>query len=135
MKALCRCGSGEIDEKCCFPFHQGALPKTALELMRSRYTAYAMGNADYILKTTHKDNRESHKSAKLQMQQILSFCQNTEFNGLKILEVREGDLSSTVTFHVILSQNNHDASFTEKSFFEKVNGAWFYLKGEVTADP
>lgn len=136
MKALCRCNSGKNYEECCLPFHQGALPKTALELMRSRYTAYALGDADYILKTTHKDNPELRLSGRLQKQQILSFSQNTKFNGLEILDVQEGelnDLTGTVTFHVTLSQGNRDVSYTEKSSFKKENGAWIYLKGEMAA--
>lgn len=102
--------------------------------MRSRYTAYALGDADYIIKTTHKDNPEFRQSGRLQKQQILSFSHNTQFNGLEILDVQEGeftDFKGTVTFHVTLSQNNLDASYTEKSDFKKEHGAWLYLKGEM----
>jgi len=44
----------------------------------------------------------------------------------------EKGLFATVTFVAHLSQNQQDASFTEKSYFEKVNGKWLYLNGELS---
>jgi uncharacterized protein YchJ len=35
---------------------------------------------------------------------------------------------ATVTFRALLLQGGKDASFTEISLFERVNGRWFYLK-------
>jgi len=131
MKALCRCGSGENYGHCCLPLHQGRAPKNALALMRSRYTAYSLGDVDYILKTTHVDNPQAHLPVEFQKKQILKFCQSTDFNGLEILDVQEGDPLSTVTFRALLSQDNADCSFIEKSLFKKENNFWFYLKGEV----
>lgn len=130
MKALCRCGSGESYGHCCLPLHQGGLPPSALALMRSRYTAYTLGDADYILKTTHADNPQAHLPVDFQKEQILKFCQSTDFKGLEILEVQEGDLVSTVTFRANLFQDKTDCSFIEKSHFKKENNFWFYLKGE-----
>ncbi len=45
----CPCGSGLKYKKCCQKYHKGALPSTALLLMKSRYSAYALGLADYIM--------------------------------------------------------------------------------------
>ncbi len=33
-------------------------PSSAQQMMRSRYSAYAMAKPDYIIKTTHPKNRE-----------------------------------------------------------------------------
>lgn len=104
---------------CCQPFHLGELPATPLQLMRSRYSAYALCNPQYIIDTTHPANSE----ANLDPKKILEFCQNTEFQDLKILENGE----NTVTFTAILRQNGKDVSFTEKSSFEKIKGKWLYL--------
>lgn len=130
-ESLCRCGSGKNYNSCCQPLHQGGMPPTALALMRSRYVAYAMGNVDYIVKTTHAENSQAHLPLHFQKRQILKFCQSTEFRGLEILEVQEGISSSMVTFRAVLSQKGADCSFIEKSLFKKENGFWFYLKGEV----
>lgn len=53
-KKTCPCGSRKVFSQCCQPFHEGkALPPTAEALMRSRYSAYATKNVDYIVDTTH----------------------------------------------------------------------------------
>lgn len=51
----CPCGLGEFDQ-CCGPFisHQ-ALPETPEQLMRSRYTAFVLKDADYLQYTWHPD--------------------------------------------------------------------------------
>ena len=50
----CPCGSGGTYEACCGRFVEGrALPETAEELMRARYTAYTLGRGDYLRTTWH----------------------------------------------------------------------------------
>jgi len=50
----CPCGSGVAYEACCGRFHRGeAVPPNAEALMRSRYSAYAMGNLDWVRNTWH----------------------------------------------------------------------------------
>ena len=52
--ARCPCLSGESYGTCCRPFHRGeTLAPTAERLMRSRYSAYSVGDADYLLATWH----------------------------------------------------------------------------------
>ena len=53
----CPCHSGKKYQECCQPYHTGKLPENALALMRSRYSAYALHLADYIMQTTHPHNR------------------------------------------------------------------------------
>ncbi len=110
---LCPCHSGKSYTTCCEPFHKGELPSTPEQLMRSRYSAYALNNADYIIETAvEKPDKES----------IEEFSTHTNFEGLTILETTE----DTVTFFAKLSQDGKDVSFTEKSLFIKENGRWFY---------
>ena len=54
--STCPCGSKKKYKKCCAIYHKGALAPSALALMKSRYSAYAIGNSDYIIKTTHPEN-------------------------------------------------------------------------------
>jgi SEC-C motif domain protein len=50
----CPCCSQKLFSECCEPFIIGLKnPSTALALMRSRYTAYVLHDADYLIKTTH----------------------------------------------------------------------------------
>lgn len=49
----CPCGSGERYAACCRPYHQGAEPPDAVMLMRSRFTAFALGEVAYLWRTLH----------------------------------------------------------------------------------
>lgn len=49
----CPCG-GVAYARCCGPFHTGdAVPATAEQLMRSRYSAYVLGDTAYLRSTWH----------------------------------------------------------------------------------
>ena len=56
--SACPCCSGRKFDACCAPFLSGAAsPQTAEQLMRSRFAAYVKKNAEYIIETTHPENR------------------------------------------------------------------------------
>ena len=128
---LCPCGSKIKYKKCCQPFHKGKLPDTALELMRSRYVAYALQIPKYIIDTTHKDNKDYLDDKNLWESQILDFCINYDFKSLEIIDFIDENLESFVTFRVQLLYKNEDNSFTEKSKFLKIDGRWLYHSGEI----
>jgi len=119
----CSCYSGLSYDECCRPYHEGRAAPTALALMRSRYSAYAMGKADYIMRTTHRAYR---KQERVWRGQINLFCQETHFLGLEILETTEGAKESFITFKALLKKGDEDISFTEKSRFLKERGNWYY---------
>lgn len=121
----CPCGSGLVYKECCGRYHRGERPPTAEALMRSRYSAYAKGNVDYILNTTHPDHHDADIPRPVRRKQVAAFCQSTRFLKLEILDSQE----TTVTFHATLEQAGQDLSFTEKSTFARIDGAWLYLSG------
>ncbi len=127
----CPCGSGASYDNCCKPLHKGKAAKDALALMRSRYCAYALHLPEYIIKTTHLKNLAYSEDKKTWKQEILAFCKATQFNRLEIQDFKQQDNSATVTFVAHLDQGGKDATFMEKSFFEKINGQWLYREGEV----
>ncbi|MGB5866292.1 MAG: YchJ family metal-binding protein [Arcobacteraceae bacterium] len=129
VNSPCPCGTGNKYKKCCQPFHKGKLPSTALELMRSRYCAYAFAITSYIIKTTHPKNIDYSKNTTLWTQDILQFSTSFTFKKLTILEFIEDIDSSYVTFTATIFQNTIDQSFTEKSMFKKVNNQWLYHSG------
>ena len=129
MIKLCPCHSGKPYAECCQPYHNGALPQTALLLMRSRYAAYAQHLADYIMLTTHPANPGTMQNREEWSRQIRQFTNDTQFEGLEILAFEDGPLVAFVTFRAVLKQKGRDASFTEKSRFEKVEGRWLYHSG------
>ena len=130
VNSLCPCGSRQKYKKCCQKFHKGTLPNTALELMKSRYVAYAFSLPKYIISTTHPENKEYQEEKEQWQKSILQFCKDCDFNGLEILEFINGINEAFVTFNVQLTCNGEDNSFTEKSKFIKVNSRWLYHSGE-----
>lgn len=127
----CPCGSLIKYKKCCKPFHEDIkTPINALELMKSRYCAYAIEKSEYIILTTQQNNRDFNTDTKVWNNDILDFSRNTKFEKLEILEFIDGQTESFVTFKANITQNKQDVSFIEKSRFVKENGKWQYIDGE-----
>lgn len=121
----CPCHSEKKYSECCEPYHKGeALPAQVELLMRSRYSAYALDLADYIIATTHPNSPLYEQNRARWIQSIHEFSTSTTFQDLII----ESTTENTVTFHAILNTHGKDTSFREKSLFEKLNGRWLYLK-------
>jgi len=130
VNAPCPCGSQKKYKKCCRIFHNGALAPSAQLLMKSRFSAFAANDANYIIKTTHQENPDYSEDINSWKTSILAFCQTTQFKKLDILEVIEAEKESYVTFKATLFQGDNDCSFIEKSRFFNVDGAWLYHSGE-----
>lgn len=103
------------------------------ELLRSRYAAYAIGEASYIMKTTHPDHEEAKKPEAQWKAELALFARHTQFDSLDIQEqsYTEGDAQGSITFEAGITQNGQDASFKEKSDFVKQDGAWLYAAGDT----
>lgn len=127
--APCPCHSGKKYKQCCAPYHKGVFPSSALLLMRTRYSAYALGLADYIIKSTHPDNRDYTTDTIEWKKDILEFCRTTQFLGLKIIDFSEGKSEAFVTFEAILDHG----SLKEKSRFLKVGERWLYENGSFSS--
>lgn len=127
----CPCCSGKTYEQCCLPFHQGEQPKSALELMRARYSAYVLNLPDYLMDTTHPGSPQYSDNRFLWRKNLSAFSQHSSFLQLKVLDFKEKETLATVTFTAYISQNDEDATFTEKSYFEKINNRWLYRGGQL----
>jgi len=53
----CPCQSDRPYADCCGRLHAGGVAETAEALMRSRYSAYALGLTGYLMATWHPDTR------------------------------------------------------------------------------
>ncbi len=124
--SLCPCGSHTKYKKCCAIYHKGANPKTALLLMKSRYSAYAVQDANYIIKTTHPQNTDYTQDTKLWKDSIDIFSKETQFLGLEIVEYIDKKDEAFVTFNANLSSGE----LYEKSRFLKIDNRWLYISGE-----
>jgi SEC-C motif domain protein len=124
----CPCHSGQPYRVCCRPWHKGQAAPTAVQLMRSRYAAYALNLPDYIMATTHPASPHWQANTAEWRQEVALFSRQTQFTGLTIGAAAEEESWATVAFFAQLVQDGRDASFGEQSLFECVDGRWLYLQ-------
>ncbi|NIY46743.1 YchJ family protein [Cedecea colo] len=127
MAQLCPCGSGLEYSLCCQPYLRGdSLPMTPAQLMRSRYCAYVMQDAEYLLATWHPEARHETLRA-----DISASFTGTQWLGLTIFEEANG-LSSNegyVSFVARFADQGRESAVIERSRFLKESGRWYYIDG------
>jgi SEC-C motif-containing protein len=124
----CLCGSSLNYAECCGSFHSGEhAPPTAEALMRSRFTAYAMRNVDYLQSSWDKSKRPA----------VIDFSKETaEWQKLQIINIKKGgqqDSKGIVEFKAFYSQDGGDYFLHEISRFVKTGQRWLYLDGVIKA--
>ncbi|POH65597.1 MULTISPECIES: YchJ family protein [Cryobacterium] len=117
----CPCGSGNSYDDCCGRLHRSdARAATAEQLMRSRYSAFAVGDAGYLLRTWHPRTRPD----------TIELDTTVRWMRLDIDRTERGTLFDTegvVEFTAHSRQDGRRAQQHEVSRFVKVSGAWLYL--------
>jgi SEC-C motif domain protein len=128
---LCPCHSGEPYKTCCEPRHTKERPaETPEALMRSRYSAFALGLGEYLVDTLSRDH-DDRAAPRATLVRELSRVKNTQrFMGLEILAARADGDRGEVTFHAKIFEKGKDRSFTEHSHFVREDGEWRYAFGE-----
>jgi SEC-C motif-containing protein len=121
----CPCGTATVYDQCCGRYHRGAPAPTAEALMRSRYTAYAMGDMRYLEHSWHPDTRPRHVRENLARRWIRLDVLHTEGGGLL-------DQEGTVEFdaHHLDDGDDEPQVLHERSRFVRLDGRWTYLDGE-----
>lgn len=99
--------------------------------MCSRYSAYALNNVDYIVRTTHPRHPSVSQNLQRWKEEILQFAMNTDFERLEVLDFKEQGDHAAVIFVAHLKQSDEDMTFTERSYFTKDHGKWLYVNGDV----
>lgn len=115
----CPCGSSLDYRLCCEPFHLGLTnAPTAVALMKSRYSAYALKKIDYLLDTAviAGDKNQERKD-------ITEWANATQWIGLKILRSEETIVEFIADF---IYQGKHHQHH-EISKFEKIKGRWYFV--------
>lgn len=123
----CPCDSGLAYAACCGPLHAGAPAADAKALMRSRYSAYVLGDADYLLASWHAATRPA------QLSLADAPGQRTTWLGLKVeSHAPTGPDTAEVSFTARLRVGGGSAQrMHEHSRFVREDGHWFYVDGEV----
>lgn len=118
---MCPCGLGQPYPDCCGRFHSGAqAAPTAELLMRSRFTAFAVQDTAYLLRTWHPRTRP--RQVRLDPRQ--------RWTRLEILDRSRGglfDQAGTVDFRASYTIDGRPGSVREISQFTRHDGRWFYL--------
>ena len=113
----CPCGSGNPYDQCCGPIVRNERPAdTAEELMRSRFTAFALGDVDHVFRSWHPATRPDE----------LDELPRQEWLGLEILEVVDGgptDDHGVVEFVATHAGGKQH----ERSRFTRRAGRWVYV--------
>jgi SEC-C motif-containing protein len=87
--------------------------------MRSRYSAFALGDAAYLLRTWHPDTRPAR----------LDLDEDRRWTGLEILETTGGTAfhaRGTVAFRARYRDSEGPGVQEEVSEFLRLDGAWVY---------
>jgi SEC-C motif-containing protein len=117
----CPCGSGNLYPDCCGPRHDGEAPApTAIALMRSRYCAFALGRAGYLLDTWHPSTRPDQ----------LELDDRIRWTRLEILGSVQGgpfDATGVVEFRAHYRRADAREQLHERSVFTRHDGRWFYV--------
>ncbi|MEV0700696.1 YchJ family protein [Saccharopolyspora sp. NPDC050389] len=120
----CPCGLGEPFAECCARLHAGERrAATAEQLMRSRFSAFAVGDTAYLLASWHPSTRPDE----------LSLDPDQRWDRLEILGRTGGgpfDAEGTVRFRAHYRLGGSAGALTEDSRFVREDGAWFYVDGD-----
>ena len=123
MENLCPCCSGKLYEECCELFHsKKKFPKTAEELMRSRYAAFAIPNGDYLWETTLPNKRKFHHKTELE-----NWGKENTWTKLEIIKSSEKEVEFKAYFTDKFGKEN---IHHERSTFKKVDKKWYYVSGK-----
>ena len=127
--SLCFCRSGKEYKHCCAPFHlHTAVPETAEQLMRSRYTAYVLKNIPYIVATTVPSQQTLLETHLLQ-----EWADNTTWLGLEILKTENlTKTQSAVEFKAIFQGEGEELTHQERSIFVKIENRWYFIDPTVS---
>ena len=130
----CPCRSGKPLDACCGPYLAGtALPPTAEALMRSRYSAFAVQNIDYLEETLLPETRGD-----FDRQEVEAWAKNSLWTGLDVRSVEAGgpqDEEGTVEFQARFTMNGKPHIHHETGSFAKRDGRWYYVDGVLGAKP
>lgn len=123
----CPCGSRRAYAGCCGPLHAGTPAPDAQALMRSRYSAYVMGDLDYLRASWHPTTRPDDLD--------LGDTRATRWLGLEVRRHAVIDADhATVEFVARYKVGGAPAvRLHELSRFVREDGRWYYVDGTFPA--
>lgn len=123
---LCPCGDGNAYADCCQPLHQGQPAAHAGRLMRSRYSAYALGLLDYLV-----DSTLPAQQAQLDRHAMEQWSRESQWLGLQLVQEDITSGSATraqVTFTAHWADpDGSEQRHLECSDFCRIGERWYFI--------
>ncbi|MCB1649163.1 MAG: SEC-C domain-containing protein [Pseudomonadales bacterium] len=123
----CPCQSGKTFAHCCSPYLSGREnPRTVKQLMRSRYSAFALGSyGQYLYDTWHPDYRGALQPEDLDAREL-------NWLHLDVIDAQQKGDRGSVEFIARFSEaDGTQGEHHERSRFLREQGRWRYLDGEI----
>lgn len=128
MNTNCPCNSLKPATECCLPIIKGTKQAiTAEELMRSRYTAFTLGNSDYLMISHHSSTRPIKDKKNIE-----KWAKSVQWLNLNIISTDKGSsnhINGYVEFKATYLENGQIQQIHENSLFEREKGLWVYVSG------
>ena len=127
--ATCYCDSGRPFAQCCEPFLlMKEKPKSVRQLVRARYSAYAIGagkHREFLIHTWHPQTARNISITDISND-------NFTWKGLEIIvALQKGDLGQ-VEFKAFYAQDDGTVhAHHERAMFHRIKGLWLYVEGQV----
>lgn len=125
LAAPCPCGLPRLLASCCARWWQGSQAlqaPDAVTLMRSRYSAFVLGQTAYLLASWHASTRPDRLEAEPGLRWLgLTIGQSAQQNATH----------ATVEFVARSKQAGRAHRLHETSRFVQEQGRWFYLDGDL----
>ena len=126
----CYCGSEKKFADCCELLHQGNIvAKTAVELMRSRFSAYCVKNIVYLKKTS-----DPQTTSNFDFDDMKAWADQVQFKKLQIIRSEEVKNKGLVEFKAVFIQDGVEKIHHELSTFRRHLGQWYFRDGEVFSE-
>jgi SEC-C motif-containing protein len=121
---ICPCGSAEALDACCGRYIDGEAAPTAVALMRSRYSAFALGRGEYLQATLSSDQRADFDVAEFD-----AAAGQTKWQGLEIRDISDGgedDETGAVEFVARYRERGQSIAHHERAMFKREEGRWVF---------
>lgn len=118
----CPCGGADY-ARCCGPWHSGLAAPDAEALMRSRYSAFVLGDAGYLLASWHPSTRPK----------ALELDAGQRWLGLEVKRHEPTGPDTAIVEFVARSRQGGSRAQRqhEVSRFVREEGRWLYVDGDV----
>ncbi len=130
----CHCGSEKPFAECCEPIITGAPAPTAEALMRARYSAYVVGDIDFLKASLAPSERHDFDP-----EQARGWSADSKWLGLTIHSVKgggEADQTGQVEFTASFEYQGAKQEHRERAEFQRIGGQWHYTDGRMRShDP